>query len=137
VFEDNRDPNRSMVFDGSAVWSLLATGPAGGPKDFADGKPLDTPFFYDPSQGNLLVETASFEPSSLPTPLVDFQSAPVGRTLISIDGPNNEIGNLVNRVPVMRFQFIPEPSTFALVGVGLFGAGLLAWRRKIAIPPRP
>jgi hypothetical protein len=130
VFADNHGPNKSKVHDGSLVFPIIATGPAGGPKDVADGARLDTPFFYDPSQGNLLVELAYVVAGpSFPSPTIDVQSAAEARFLATIVGmPNSTSGSLNDFVPVAQFEFVPEPSTFVLAGVSL--VGLLAWRRK-------
>ncbi len=56
VFDDNHGPDKTLVYDGEVTYPLLGSGPAGGPKDFADGPTLQTPFFYDPSMGNLVIE---------------------------------------------------------------------------------
>jgi len=130
VFADNHGPNKTKVHDGSLTFPIVATPPAEGPKDFGQGTPLDTPFFYDPSQGNLLVELAYVVtgPSS-PAPTIDTQSGAPGRFLATAVGnPNSTSGGLNDFVPVLQFEVVPEPSTFVLAGVAL--VGLLAWRRK-------
>jgi hypothetical protein len=131
VFADNHGPNKTKVHDGSLTFPILTTGPSGGPKDIADGPPLDTPFFYDPSQGNLLVEQAYVVtgPSS-PAPTLDLQLGAANRFLATAIGtPNSTSGGLNDFVPVLQFEFVPEPSTFVLAGVAL--VGVLACRRKI------
>jgi hypothetical protein len=61
VFADNHGPNKSLVHDGTMIYPLLTTGPPQGPRDFAEGTRLHTPFFYDPSEGNLLIERLTFD----------------------------------------------------------------------------
>jgi hypothetical protein len=127
VFNDNHGPNKSLVHDGPREFPIRATGPAGGPKDFADGMTLDTPFFYDPSQGNLLVEHVIFSGGSIPTPTIDVQSTVAGRSLVS-PGTNSPTGTVNNDVPVMQFVFVPEPSTFVLAWVAFLYPSV--WRRS-------
>ena len=130
VFADNHGPNKTKVHDGSLSFPILATGPAGGPKDIADGPRLDTPFFYDPSQGNLLIEEVYVGAGpSVPIPAIDLQSAQGQFLATSASLPNSTSGTLAALVPVFQFEFVPEPSTFILAGVAL--VGLLACRRKI------
>ena len=129
-FDNNHGADRTLVHDGPLSFPLLATGPVGGPRDFAAGPRLDTPFFYDPSQGNLLVDRVTYvvsQPSAEAT--IDTQFTEFNRILISED-PNSPTGDLLTEVAVLRFEFVPEPSTFVLAGVALMS--LAAWRRKIA-----
>jgi len=132
VFADNHGPNKTKVHDGSLTFPILATPPAEGPKDFADGQLLDTPFFYDPSQGNLLIEEAYVVSGpNFPSPTIDTQSGVSGRFLATTVGlPNSTSGTLVNSFPVFQLEFVPEPSTFVLAGAGFALVGLLACRSK-------
>lgn len=130
VFDDNHGPNRSLVQDGSITFPLLGTGPSDGPRDIADGPRLDTPFYYDPTQGNLLVEFASIEGIPALSPRLDVQ-ANVGsgnNILVSLVSPTAETGNLFNQPGVLQFEFVPEPATLVLGGTALLG--LFAWRRQ-------
>jgi hypothetical protein len=88
---------------------------------------FQAPFYYDPSQGNLLVERIN-RGGSLPdpSPTVDVQST-FGFTVLSGD-VDAVSGTLVSRLPVTQFEFVPEPSTFVLTGLAL--ATLVASRRK-------
>jgi len=54
----------TMVFDGPITVSSSFLGPAAGPKEFDIGIPLTTPFFYNPEQGNLLLDIRNFSGSS-------------------------------------------------------------------------
>ena len=56
VFDNNLGPDDTVAFHGSILLSTEFRGPAAGPKDFDITIPLTTPFTYDPSLGNLLVE---------------------------------------------------------------------------------
>lgn len=61
VFADNVGPDDTVVVPrGPLTLSSLFTGPSGGPKAFDVVVTLTTPFLYDPSQGNLLLEVRNF-----------------------------------------------------------------------------
>jgi hypothetical protein len=91
---------------------------------------FQTPFYYDPSQGNLLVERIN-RGGSLPdkSPTVDVQAMP-GFTVLSgnVDAVS---GTLVSRLPVTQFQFVPEPETVVLTGLAILTC--VASRRKRAL----
>ena len=56
TFANNIGADETEVFSGELEISSSFTGPEGGPKDFDIIIPLQTPFTYDPSEGNLLVD---------------------------------------------------------------------------------
>jgi Ca2+-binding RTX toxin-like protein len=56
TFADNVGADDTVVFTGSLSLTSGFTGPPAGPKDFDYIIPLQTPFLYDPSAGNLLLE---------------------------------------------------------------------------------
>jgi len=53
---NNLGPDAIAVFNGALTMSSAFTGPAGGPKDFDMVVPFTTPFTFDPTKGNLLVD---------------------------------------------------------------------------------
>jgi hypothetical protein len=126
-FDSNHGVDRTLVHDGDLPFPLLATGPAGGPKNFAAGTRLNTPFVYDPSKGNLLIDRLIFgvNPSAIAT--IDTQLTSFNRFLVSTN-PNSPTGILASELPVHRFEFVPEPSTFAITG--FMSVILLAWHRR-------
>jgi hypothetical protein len=129
VFDNNHGPDKMLVHDGPMSYPLLAAGPGARPADFADGLPLQTPFYYDPSLGNLLVERVVFANSpSGSVATVDRQSTPEVRIIV-VDDPNGTAGSPSNSAPVMQFQFIPEPATFALAGPAFFCLVVWRWKR--------
>jgi hypothetical protein len=129
VFDDNHGADRLLVHDGPMSYPLLAAGPGPGPADFAAGMPLQTPFHYDPSLGNLLVDRVVFANSSSGSVAsVDRQSTPEVRIIV-IDDPNATAGGPSNSAPVIQFQFIPEPPTFTLAGFALACLGMWRWNR--------
>ncbi len=56
IFDNNVGSDDTEVFNGSLPLSSSYTGPPGEPKDFDIVIPLTTPFRYDPSLGNLLLD---------------------------------------------------------------------------------
>jgi hypothetical protein len=130
TFDNNHGADKTKVHDGGIVYRLLGTGPAAGPRDVAEGTPLDSPFFFDPSQGNLLIErmvTAS-DPSILAH--IDTTSSDLIRLLINDEDPKGATGTPVpGSQPVLQLRFaVPEP---ALAGYGLLAfCPLVAARRR-------
>jgi hypothetical protein len=121
TFDNNHGADRTLVHDGDLPFPLLATGPVGGPRDLALGTRLDTPFFYDPSQGNLLVDRLVFGVNPSAQATIDTQQTSQARILINDANPNSPTGFLLAEVAVIRFEFVPEPSAFVLTGLGLIG----------------
>ncbi len=129
VFDDNHGPDKTMVFDGAITYPFLATGPAAGPRDIADGPQLQTPFFYDPSQGNLLIEQLDFE-TRFPQTTLDTVRIPNRNLVLLSDGNATAAsGVLLDVPPVLQFQFVPEPSSVALTSLA-FICLLVCRRRK-------
>jgi hypothetical protein len=117
TFDANQGADKTLVFNGPVTYPLLGTGPAAGPRGIADGLKLQSPFFYDPSKGNLLIEEKRFD-GNYPVPAtVDIVSNISGRLLLNDPGPNAPTGILLDSVPVLQIEFdvVPEPSTFALM----------------------
>jgi hypothetical protein len=117
VFAENHGPDKTLVYDGALTQSILGTG---SPRDFADGMRFQTPFYYDPSQGNLLIERIN-RGGSLPdpSPTVDVQSTSGFTVLAGNVGAVS--GTLFSRLPLTQFEFVPEPAGFVLGGTALLG----------------
>ena len=64
TFADNVGPDETVVFDG--VWTVSSTTAGGAPYPFEMVLQLTTPFVYDPSEGNLLLEHQCFS-TTIPT----------------------------------------------------------------------
>ena len=111
VFADNHGSDKTLVFQGDYTYSLLGGGPPQGPHDFADGMRFQTPFYYDPSQGNLLIEQIH-RTSSIPnpSPVGDVQST-TGFTVLGASFNLNAVsGDLFTGLAVTQFEFaVPEP----------------------------
>jgi hypothetical protein len=131
VFDDNHGADKTLVQDGAISFPLLATGPPQGPRDFAAGQRLETPFFYDPAQGNLLVERVTL--GGIPvSPLIDAQTytGPGARGLVSTVSATAATGTLGKTPAVLQFEFevVPEPSSLLVGGTAILG--LFVCRRK-------
>ena len=64
TFAQNVGTNDTVVFQGPLTVSSRFVGPANGPKEFDIIIPLTTPFLYDPSHGNLLIDFRNASGSS-------------------------------------------------------------------------
>jgi len=129
VFDNNHGSDKMLVHDGPMGFPLLPAGPGPGPANFAEGVPLQTPFYYDPARGNLLVERVVLANSlSGSVATVDLQPTPDIRRIV-IDNPAGTVGVVSNAVPVMQFHFVPEPATSTLAGVAF--SWLVAGRRNV------
>jgi len=73
-FSQNTGPDEKTVLDGALALSSAFSGPDGGPKDFDIVITFQTPFWYDPAAGNLLLDVRNF--SGGKTTQLDAQDAP-------------------------------------------------------------
>src|SRR5262245_60001681 len=60
TFASNIGADNATVFNSFVFLTAPVTGPPGGPKDFTIASAI-TPFIYDPSAGNLLLDVRAFE----------------------------------------------------------------------------
>lgn len=134
VFANNGGGNDTVVFSGALALSSAFTGPAGGPKDFDIIITLMTPFLYDPTAGNLLLDIRNFGGGR--TTNFDAQFG-VGDSVSRLlaNGVGDPTGfedslGLVTQFVTAAPNQVPEPSTFALVPLGLMLLGLA--RRRCA-----
>ncbi len=64
TYANNIGPDATTVYSGSLSLGSACNGPASGPKDFDIVINLATPFYYNPSQGNLLMDVWNFNGGS-------------------------------------------------------------------------
>jgi hypothetical protein len=130
TFDSNVGLDNTVVYGrGALALSSSFIGPAGGPKTFDILITLTTPFFYNPANGNLLLDIKNFGGGT--TTFFDAQSNntdAVFRLYSNSPGPNNvnaptatgfdTIGLVTEFVTV-----VPEPASWALI---LLGGGVIA-----------
>jgi len=129
--DSNIGSNATVVFSGSLTWTAPVAGAPGSLTPWYFVVNLTTPFLYDPSQGNLLLEVDNLDDSIKP-PVLDAQHTN-GKTVSSdIQLDDDDAGTPSNRVLETRFEAspVPEPSGFFLLGSGASGLGLWLGRRR-------
>jgi hypothetical protein len=150
TFANNIGADETVVFSGALSLSSAFTGPATGPKDFDISINLQTPFLYDPSLGNLLLDVKNFSDNG-EIPVFDAQDVlgdSVSRrwtdnidnvnsptALLGLDGTDpgptgysNSIG-LVTMFTLSTSTSVPEPST--TLGLTIFGFAALLTKKKL------
>src|ERR1039458_5715746 len=128
TFADNVGADDTMVFNGS--WTFSSAGGAAGPSVFDIVLNLTTPFFYNPANGNLVLDvrnigggnSAYFDDSYMAGEGISrvWSRDVSASTAISSD----EIG----LVTQFTFSPVPEPSVLGLLAVGT--TALLIRRRR-------
>jgi hypothetical protein len=115
AFDENVEHDPVLVYDGALEITPENVGPRGGPKEFDQVTELQTPFVYDPNEGNLLWEVQSSSGYSAPF-RSDFFSSPVSAMVsVSPDAVNAERfgGGFVT-----QFTLVPLPPTIPQLQAG-------------------
>jgi PEP-CTERM motif len=129
TFESNLGPDHTVVYSGPISSSTLNTGPLSGPKAFNISIVLMTPFVYDPSAGNLLMDVKSTGPFFGPADLVADMEETSGDSVSLVAGGIDEVEGITSTLGLAaRFTYgpivIPEPTTMFLLATGLAGLAL-------------
>jgi hypothetical protein len=136
IYGLNTGFDESIVFSRSRFLMSSSSSVSGGPNVFDINIPLSTPYVYDPSLGNLLVDIRAYDPGSSP----QLDAAYEG----SFSGPRDGIGGVRGDVAVpsggngpigfvmkLTFEPVPEPRTVTLLFVGT-AAWFVARRKGIS-----
>ncbi len=112
TFDDNHGADVTRVLAGTVPLETDGCGPAAGPCAFDYVFNFDTPFPYDPAQGNLLVEFM-VEPNGGSTSHDAHRSAPDQTRIVLSFNPDAEFAeHSLNSVSVTQFTVEPVPRHF-------------------------
>lgn len=134
TYADNIGSDDALFYKGPITFTAEGVGPPEGPRDFFEiayesGPP--TPFFYDPSQGNLLIDLISTNASS--TPVDVFIDELTTDFSVVVAGPASEAvaSEAVPFAPALKLTFRPVPEPSSLVAMSLGAAGAVLLRRRL------
>jgi hypothetical protein len=120
-FADNVGTDAVVVFAGDLSLSTANTGPAAGPKDFNFVFPLQRPFTYDPSAGNLIFDVETAGTNLVISQTTDFAvSTALGFEEIAAFTAGAELATGRWGGNVIQFTFVPEPPSLILICLGAF-----------------
>jgi len=127
TFADNIGPDETVVFSGQWVLSSSDTGP--GPRDFDIELALTTPFAYDPSVGNLLIDVFLY--SAFDCTDIDAE-ATAGDSVSAVQNSDifSPTGQIATNGLVTQFTIVPEPSGAVVLGAGIICLALLRRLRQ-------
>jgi hypothetical protein len=133
TFASNVGADDIVVYAGAFAVSTSFTGPASGPKAFDIIINLTTPFFYNPSLGNLLLDVRNFSGASLLacppvfpscTSVLDAQATFGDSISRAFSVPGGGVGSptLFNKDTwglVTQFTVVPEPGSFGMLALSI------------------
>ena len=122
--DENVGADETLVYDGPLTLIATDEGLGNPPRPFEYVIEFQTPFTYDPSAGNLLVDRTLTLSAGTVAPFVDAHDVGEIRTVF-------DNGQFQSLVMVTEFTVVPEPSAMSLCGVGMFvGLAAIRSRRK-------
>jgi hypothetical protein len=125
TYANNVGADDTVVFArGPLTLSSAFTGPPNGPKDFDIIITLTTPFFYNPANGNLLMDVRNFGGGSTTFFDAAFTTGDGSSRVFNSD-VNSGTGSTDTEALITGFTIVPEPGSAALLLVG--GGTLLGW----------
>jgi len=133
TFADNVGGNDAVVHSGALSISSSFTG--GNPRDFDIVINLQTPFLYDPSAGNLLMDVRNFSGEITTQFDASDDTGTMSRLFTASSGVNSLVGDIDDEsglVTQFTFAAVPVPTTWALMGLAISGAGGLLWKQRRA-----
>ena len=128
TFANNTGDDETTVYSGPLTLQTDgAGGPLEGPRPFDYLIEFETPFSYDPNQGNLLVDFSMFAPIA-GTSFFDSQATDLIQSVGQLHASGLTATLTDDETLVAQFAFVPEPSTLVLGALALVCP--LARRRK-------
>jgi hypothetical protein len=126
----NVGPDETVVLPRTSLSVTAIQASPNGPNSFSVVIPLPTKFFYNPSNGNLLMDAFVFD--RVTTRNLDWDSGVGDGVSVALSGLSASLAGIISETaPVTQFVFepVPEPAT---VGSLIFGFFIVAgvWRRK-------
>ncbi len=134
TFADNLGADAQVVFDGALTIDSTPTPASGGTNAFDQIVTLQTPFVYDPSEGNLLLDvvvpvdatvTTNGFFGSLAFDTVNLPADGIGSVVNLTDGDATG-GTVSTAAAVTQFTFdvVPEPASLSMLLLGTLGFAL-------------
>lgn len=106
-FSDNIGDDNTLVFDGTLVVSTANLPGPGNTREFDYAWRFTTPFLYDPTAGNLVVDVQVIQSSGSATRLDGVVGSPVTRQLSAPGSPTAATGQFSGGGNVTRLSFTP------------------------------
>jgi hypothetical protein len=135
LFASNVGADDTTVFNSFVFVNAPVTGPPGGPKDFTVSFAL-SPFIYDPSAGDLLLDVRAIESGGGISAPFDAESNSPFTAHLDAPDISAASGTSFATGLVTQFQFtpVPEPSTLVLSSLGTLLVGVGArWRQRRSV----
>jgi hypothetical protein len=136
VFSENVGLDDHVVRGPSDLYLSGACAPAGTPKFFSVYFALDSPFYYNPNAGNLLLDIRNLSGPVIDGNLLHLDSEATSGDSISSILAFNANAQTADQLDSSGFiteftiQPVPEPSTWTLVGLGLSGLAFSTHRKS-------
>ena len=122
VFADNIGDDETLVYSGPITFTTPGSGDPEGPRPFDYLIEFQTPFHYDPAEGNLLVEhkfIPPFEGNPLPGAILADAHESGALAVVATGDASAATGSAFSNRLVTQFGFIPEPQAITLLVIGL------------------
>ncbi len=135
IFANNVGGDNTVVYNRSPL-SLSSLDTGIGPRDFDIFINFTTSFAYDPTLGNLLLDVRNFGGGTTTPFDAEFTNADAVSRLLVTNNINSPTGQpdtlgLVTQFHIDSQAAVPEPTTIALLGIGIVGlAGAEVRRRR-------
>ena len=130
-YDTNVGSDDTMVYDGELT--ISANSAPGSVRPFEIVIPLQTPFGYDPSAGDLLLDLRMIDNTDGGVvPFIDSYTVPATLARVFCQtgcDPDDSGGSIDGGFLVTRFTFAPEPSSALAGAVAMLALGLVARAR--------